>query len=72
MTVKKLKEALEKYPDNMDVFMAPRKTDFFYGLLNSVTDDEVLFVEDANNTEAKEEWELEEPSKVKCVILDEE
>lgn len=45
MTVKELKAQLNKYPDNMDVFMAERKTEFTYGLLNSVSCEEINFVE---------------------------
>lgn len=75
MTVKQLREELEKYPDNMDVFMAERKTAFAYGLLNSVRSDEITFSEDEYNshTEAKEDWEeVDEPPKETVVILDEE
>jgi hypothetical protein len=32
MTVKQLKQELGKYPDNMDVFVAERKTEYKYGL----------------------------------------
>lgn len=71
MTVKQLNEALEKYPDTMDVFMAKRKTQFAYGLLNSVSVRTVTFVEDPFDIEMKEDWEEEAP-KWECVILDEE
>lgn len=64
MTVKQLKEALEKYPDNMDVFMAERKTTFSYGLVNSVTSKEINFYED--------EGAPEPLAKEKVVIIDEE
>jgi hypothetical protein len=46
MTVKKLKEELAKYPDNMEVFLAERKTEFTYGLLNGVHSKEIAFMED--------------------------
>lgn len=75
MTVKQLKEALEKYPDNMQVFVAERKTEFTYGLVNSVTSREITFSEypDLNDTEQKESWEIEEElPKETVVILDEE
>lgn len=36
MTVKELKQILENHPDNMDVFIDERVSDFTYGLLNSV------------------------------------
>jgi hypothetical protein len=45
MTVKALKKELEKYPDNMDVFIAERKTEFTYGLLNTVQSKEIAFME---------------------------
>lgn len=35
MTVKELKQKLENLPDNMDVFVDERATDFQYGLVNS-------------------------------------
>lgn len=46
MTVKQLKEELAKYPDNMDVFMAERKNEFAYGLVNSVEKKKINFMED--------------------------
>ena len=46
MTVKKLKEQLSKYPDSMGVFLAPRRTQFTYGLLNGVTSKEIAFKEE--------------------------
>lgn len=36
MNVKELKQKLDLYPDDMDVFLAERQTEFSYGLLNSV------------------------------------
>ena len=36
MTVGELKTELEKHPDNMQVFVAERKSEFTYGLINSV------------------------------------
>lgn len=63
MTVKKLKEELAKYPDDMDVFMAERKTEFTYGLLNSVGSKEIVF---------SEEPESEALATDTVVILDEE
>ena len=46
MTVKELKEELSKYPDNMDVFMAERTTDFAYGLVDEVSSKEISFMEE--------------------------
>lgn len=65
MTVKQLREALEKYPDNMDVFMSERKTEFRYGLVNSVSSDKIKFTEDPFDDD-------DEAPEVECVILDEE
>ena len=62
MNVKQLKEELNKYPDHMDVFMAERKTEFAYGLLNSVTSDIINFTEEPGG---------EVLSSDKAVILDE-
>lgn len=46
MTVKQLREELPKYSDNLDVFIAERKTEFAYGLVNSVYEKEISFHED--------------------------
>lgn len=67
MTVAQLIKELEKYPDNMDVFIDTRKTEFTYGLLNSVRTDIVTFIEDM-----EDEWGQDEAPTVTCVILDEE
>lgn len=75
MKVAQLKKELEKYPDDMDVFLADRKTEFTYGLLNSVKTDTVTFMDDIDlyDTEEKEGWEeVNERPKVECLILDEE
>jgi hypothetical protein len=64
MTVKELKEKLSQYPDNMDVFVAERKTEFAYGLVNSVRSDEINFIEDPDDEEAL--------ARDTVVILDEE
>lgn len=63
MTVKQLKEELNKYPDNMDVYMAERKTEFSFGLVNSAFSKEIYFSEDE---------EGEPLAKETVVILDEE
>jgi hypothetical protein len=63
MTVKELKEHLGQYPDDLDVFMAPRKTEFYYGLLNSVRIKTINFMEDP---------EGEPLSSDEVIILDEE
>ena len=46
MTVKQLRKELEKYPDNMDVFVDERITEFTYGLINSVDSKKINFMED--------------------------
>jgi hypothetical protein len=67
MTVKQLREALAKYPDNMDVFMAERKTEFAYGLVNSVNCECIDFYEDGD-----EEQLGDAVAQVDVIILDEE
>jgi hypothetical protein len=67
MTVKELKEALAKYPDTMDVFVAERKTEFAYGLINSIRSEEITFAE---NPDFDEDEEVQ--AKDTVVILDEE
>lgn len=49
MNVKELKEILENYPDNMAVFMDERKTEFRYGLLNSVRVETINMKEDPDD-----------------------
>lgn len=51
MTVKQLRIELEKYPDEMDVFMDERLTEFNYGLVNSVTCKEIDFYEQPDDSE---------------------
>lgn len=46
MTVKQLIAELSKHPPDMDVFMAERKTEFSYGLLNGVYVQSISFDED--------------------------
>lgn len=46
MTKKDLIKALEPYPDNMDVFLAERSSDFAFGLLNSVGATKIAFMEE--------------------------
>ena len=63
MTVKELIEKLKTHPEDMDVFVAERKTDFAYGMVNSVGVKEIDFME--------EPWS-EPLAKDKVVVLDEE
>lgn len=46
MTIKELKRELEQYPDNMDVFMAERTSDFTYGSVNGVSSKKINFMEE--------------------------
>ena len=46
MTVKEIKKELENQPDDMQVFLGPRLTEFAYGLANSVISKEIRFSED--------------------------
>lgn len=51
MTVKELKEQLSQFDENMDVFVADRKTEFAYGLVNSVKTAEITFAENPDFSE---------------------
>lgn len=66
MNVKQLIEALSKYPENMDVFVAERKTEFAYGLVNSVRTQEVTFAENPGVSAD------DESIKDTVVVIDEE
>ena len=46
MTIKELKEKLSEFPDDMDVFVSERVTDFTYGLVNNVYIKEINFMEE--------------------------
>ena len=46
MTVKELKEKIANLPDSMDVFVAERKTEYTYGLVNSAFVKKINFVEE--------------------------
>lgn len=63
MTVKQLKEILAKLPDHMDVFVAERKTEFAYGLVNSAEVKKINFMEEPDGPVL---------SKDKVLVLDEE
>lgn len=62
MNVKQLREELAKYPDDMDVYLAERTSDFTYGLANTVTSKEITFSDHHSNLHAKDT----------VVIIDEE
>ena len=63
MTVKELIKELSQYPENMDVFMAERKTEFSYGLVNSVSKKEINFMEEPDG---------EVLSRDNVIVIDEE
>ena len=46
MTVKEMKQQLEKYPDHLDVFLDERYSEFTYGLVNSCVQRKIDFYED--------------------------
>lgn len=63
MTIKELKEKIANLPDNMDVFVAERKTEFTYGLVNSALVKKINF---------KEEPDGEVLAQDNVLVLDEE
>lgn len=63
MTVKELIKELQQYPQNMDVFVAERKTEFAYGLVNSASVKRIKFMEEPCG---------EALAAVEVVVLDEE
>ena len=63
MTKKELIEKLASFPDEMDVYVAERKTDFAYGLLDNVF---------AKNIIMQEEPGGKKLAIQKVIILDEE
>ena len=63
MTVKELIKELSQYPENMDVFMAERKTEFTYGLVNSISKKEINFMEEPDG---------EVLSRDNVIVIDEE
>lgn len=63
MTVREIKERLNKFPDNMDVFISARKSEFAYGLANSVYMKKINFVDEPKGEVAAREM---------VVIIDEE
>lgn len=63
MTVKQLKQALDEFPDNLEVFVAERKTEFRFGLVNNVYDKLINFSEEPDSKPL---------AKSKVVVIDEE
>lgn len=46
MNIRELKIKIENLPDDMDVYISERKTEFSYGLLNSVFVKDINLMED--------------------------
>ncbi len=55
MTIKELKQVINDLPDNMDVFLGERLTEFTYGLLNSAEVKVIGFGEDFDGDPASED-----------------
>lgn len=68
MTIKELKQKIADLPDSMEVFVAERKTEFRYGLVNSAFVKEIFFTEDEFPTED----EIKQAPREKVLIIDEE
>lgn len=51
MNVAQLKKKLEDFPDHLEVFVGERKTEFTYGLINSVRIESIAFFEDVSDDE---------------------
>jgi hypothetical protein len=45
MTVKQLRDKLCNYPEHWEVYLDERKTEFTYGLLNTVSEREITILE---------------------------
>lgn len=70
MNVKELKEELSKYPDDMQVFLAERQTEFSFGLLNRVGSQDISFGEDEDDFDPEDEYK---PYAIEvCVVLGED
>lgn len=63
MNIKQLKEKIENLPDTMEVFVAERKSEFSYGLVNSACVKKLNFSEDPESKTLATE---------NCFVLDEE
>ena len=68
MTIKELKRKIADLPDSMEVFVAERKTEFTYGLVNSAYVKEIFFTEDEFPTED----EIKQAPREEVLIIDEE
>lgn len=63
MNIKQLKEKIKDLPDNMDVFLDQRLTDFTFGMANSGEVKKIDFMEDP---------EGEVLNSYECFVLSEE
>jgi len=64
MNVKELKQKLNNYPDDMDVFIHSTLTEFKYGLVNSVVSKKIRFSENDTPSEIS--------PIVNCLVLTED
>lgn len=60
MTIKELKQQINDLPDNMQVFMNERQTDFKYGLVNSGEIKTIKFSEEPDADFGREDFPTEE------------
>lgn len=63
MNIKELKQKIKNLPDNMEVFVTERKTEFKYGLVNSAKVRKINFIDDLHG---------EVLAKDNVLVLDEE
>jgi len=55
MTIAQLKEVIKDLPDNMDVFVGERLTEYTYGLVNTAEVREIDFVEEHESGDSTKE-----------------
>ena len=65
MNVKELKEKLNSYPDEMTVYMAERKTEYAFGLVNSVSEHIISILDEPY-------YDDEDAPKETVLVFDEE
>lgn len=63
MTLGEFKKATKDMPDHLELFVAERKTEFSFGMVNSVFIKKINFMEDPNGPVL---------SKSEVIVLDEE
>lgn len=64
MNVKQLKEKLNEFPDDMDVFIPSTISDFDYGMVNSVSSKQISFYDEGDDSI--------EPVEIECLVLTED